>query len=83
MYQVKLISQVQKDLERLPRNVFNRIVKELTELQNNPRPHGSIKLTQTEGYRVRAGDYRILYRIEDSDKIIYVYRVKHRREVYR
>ena len=83
MYAIKLIPQAQKDLNNFPQNIFNKIKAEIIKLKDNPRPHGSIKLTQAEGYRIRAGDYRILYRIEDQAKEIYVYRIKHRKDVYR
>ncbi len=83
MYNVKLIAQAQKDLDNFPPNIFNKIKAELMKLKDNPRPHGSIKLTQSEGYRVRAGDYRILNRIEDKTKEIFIYRIKHRKDVYR
>ena len=83
MYQAKLIAHAQRDLDSLPKNIFTRIIKEIRVLEANPRLHGSIKLTQSEGYRARIGDYRILYRINDASKIIYIYRIKHRREAYR
>ena len=83
MYNIKLLSHSQKDLDDLPSKTFSRIKDAILTLAQNPRPHGSQKLTNSEGYRVRVGDYRILYRIDDKAKEIYVYRVKHRREAYR
>lgn len=83
MYSIKLIPQAQKDLDKLSVKVFNKIKTAILKLSYAPRPHGSIKLTQAEGYRIRVGDYRLLYRIDDNSKEIYVYRIKHRREVYR
>ena len=52
-------------------------------LSQNPRPPGCLKLTAEEGYRVKTGDYRILYRIADREKIVHIYRIKHRRESYK
>jgi mRNA interferase RelE/StbE len=52
-------------------------------LADNPRPRQSIKLSGTESYRLRVGDYRILYEINNPAKSVTVYRIKHRREVYR
>jgi mRNA interferase RelE/StbE len=52
-------------------------------LKENPRPVGCKKLTNQEGYRIRIGNYRILYTIEDENKIVMIYRVGHRRDVYR
>ena len=83
MYQIRLIRQAEKDLDKLPHQIFNRLKDELIKLQQNPRPHGSEKLTQYEGYRVRVGDYRVLYRIDDAKKEVYIYRIKHRKEAYR
>ena len=83
MYQIRLIRQAEKDLDTFPRQMFNRIKAELIKLQQNPRPHGCEKLTQQDGYRIRVGDYRVLYRIEDPSKEIYIYRIKHRKEAYR
>ena len=83
MYRIKLISQVQKDLDQLPTTIFQPIKRATIKLGENPRPTGAIKLTNREGYRQRAGDYRILYRIDDKAKEIYIYRVKHRKDVYR
>lgn len=55
----------------------------LEALGKNPRPQGAIKLSAEEGHRVRMGSYRVLYRIDDRMKVVFVYRVKHRREAYR
>jgi mRNA interferase RelE/StbE len=83
MYKLKIIPQAQKDLDTLPAKIFNRIKSAILNLSEDPRPYGAIKLTGQEGYRIREGDYRILYRIDDSSKEIYIYRLKHRKEVYR
>ncbi len=83
IYKIKLIPQAQKDLDKFPPKIFNQIKNEILKLAPDPRPHGVIKLTNQEGYRQRSGDYRILYRIDDAAKEIYIYRIKHRKEVYR
>ena len=83
MHQIKLLSSAQKDLDSFPLKLFNRIRSEIIKLSTNAHPHGSLKLTAEEGYRLRVGDYRILYRINANEKIIYIYRIKHRKEVYR
>lgn len=83
MYKIKIIPQAQKDLDKFSSKLFNKIKNEILTLAHNPRPYGTIKLTQSEGYRIRIEDYRILYRIDDHSKEIYIYRIKHRREVYR
>lgn len=83
MYVIKIIPQAKKDLDNLPAKIFNRVKSTILKLAQSPRPYGAIKLTQEESYRIRVGDYRILYRIDDQPKEIYIYRIKHRREVYR
>lgn len=83
MYKLKVIAQAQKDLDSFQGKIFEKIKKRIVLLSGNPRPFGAIKLTQEEGYRIRIGDYRILYRIDDRLKEIIIYRVKHRKEAYR
>lgn len=83
MYQLKVLPSAQKDLDSLDPPIFERIRPELLKLKQEPRPMGVVKLTNDDGYRIRIGDYRALYRIDDHNKIIYLYRIKHRKEVYR
>ena len=82
MYEVRLLPSGWRNLEDLPSTVSPRIKEVLIALGRNPRPIGCIKLTAEEGYRIRVGTYRILYRIDDKAKQLFIYRVKHRREVY-
>lgn len=82
-YQVFLLPRVQKDLNKFKGKEFSKLSKFISNLSDNPRLVGSIKLTGDGGYRIRAGVYRILYRIDDNEKKVYVYRVRHRRDVYR
>jgi len=83
MYNVKIIPRAQKDIDKLRGKLFNDIKDKINRLKDNPRPPGCEKLTDEEGYRVRVRDYRILYRINDKSKIVFIHRVRHRREVYR
>jgi len=80
---IKIIPRAQKDLDKLEEKLFNDIKDKIGSLKNTPRPPGCEKLTDEEGYRIRVRNYRILYRINDKSKIVFVYRVRHRREVYR
>ena len=82
-YKVELIPRAKKDLDRLDKKIFAQIKDRILTLASNPRPNNCIKLTTNEGYRVRSGVYRILYRIDDKKKIVYIYRIKHRKDVYR
>ena len=82
-YATYLLPSAEKDCQKLPQDVYRRCRQSLLKLEENPRLHGSQKLVGEDGYRVRVGDYRILYRIDDVQKRVYVYRIKHRRDVYR
>ena len=84
MYEVLIERGVERDLKRLPLREFNRIVRAMKELTHDPRPSGSRKLVGSErDWRLRVGDYRVLYEIDDAGKIIRVLHVKHRRDAYR
>ena len=84
MYTVILTAQAEKDLKKLSRIVLERIANSLRTLQENPRPMGVKKLQgEKDAYRVRAGDYRIVYRIVDQEVLVVVIKIAHRREVYR
>ena len=82
-YQVIIKHSAEKELEALPANLHERIVKRLLALEENPRPTGVKKLQGQESYRLRVGDYRVLYTIDDKSKKVFVVSVGHRREVYR
>lgn len=81
-YQIKILPSAQRNLDGLDAPIFKQVQAKITELAQEPRPMGCIKLTAQEGYRIRSGKWRVLYRIEDSQKILLVYRVKHRKEAY-
>jgi mRNA interferase RelE/StbE len=82
VYDLFVLPPAQKDLDKLEASVFERILKKIRALSKDARPPGCLKLTGDDGYRVRSGDYRILHRIDDSSKRIYICRVKHRKDVY-
>ena len=83
MYKLNILPHAQKDLDQLHGKIFESLKNKILHLVNNPRPFGALKLTNEDGYRIRSGDYRILYRINDKTKEIFIYRVKHRKEAYR
>ncbi len=78
-----LSSSAQKDLDKLPDNITLRISKKLYDLVVNPYIHGSEKLSGNKGYRIRIGDYRVVYLIDKKSQIVTIIKVRHRREVYR
>ena len=63
--------------------MLRRVCKRLAELEDNPRQPGVRKLTGVKGYRLRIGDYRVLFTISDKSEEVYVYRIKHLREAYK
>lgn len=82
-YRVVLTASAEKELDGLPSKVVVRIVARLEQLANSPRPPGCKKLKSGDNqWRVRVGDYRIVYEIDDKAKIVDVTRIAHRREVY-
>ena len=72
-----------KELEGVPTKDRQRIVRRIEALAEDPRPAGAEKLSGDDKYRIRQGDYRILYEIEDARLVVTVVRVGNRREVYR
>ena len=85
-YQVKLTNKAAKELERIKQGdkiLYKRIVGRLLSLGDDPHVAGAEKLQGEDGYRVRVGNYRILYTIDNVTVVVEVFRVAHRREVYR
>ena len=84
MYRVVVERSAEKDLRKLPLDVRFRVADVLRSLASNPRPTGSLKLAGTKhDWRIRVSDYRVIYEIADSIKVVRVYRIRHRREAYR
>jgi mRNA interferase RelE/StbE len=84
MYRVLLERGAEKDLARLSLDVHDRVIVAIRGLAVNPRPPGCRKLTGSENdWRIRVGDYRVIYEIADVIRVVRVNRVRHRREVYR
>lgn len=83
MYNVLLRPSAVKFIQGLPAPDAERVLRALRNLENEPRPPGCLKLTVEEGYRIRIGRYRVLYEVSDHDKTVVVYRIKHRKDVYR
>lgn len=82
-YSIFFKDSVRKDLASIPRNDLQRIIKRIEDLAEDPRPAGCEKLSGQEKYRVRQGNYRIIYSIQDTELTVWVVKVGHRREVYR
>jgi mRNA interferase RelE/StbE len=83
-YRVRIRRSVEKDLRRLPRNVIERILSQIEELSENPRPHQSRKLAGADRlYHVRVGDYRVIYEVDDEASEVIVFYARHRSDAYR
>jgi mRNA interferase RelE/StbE len=82
-YKVLIRRSAADELERIPRKDMRRIVERVRSLESDPRPSGSEKLSAQERYRVRQGDYRIVYSIDDEEKTIEIVKIGHRSEIYR
>jgi mRNA interferase RelE/StbE len=82
-YRVILSRSPRKQMERISGEIENRILDKLSELEMNPRPSGCKKLKNRDAWRIRVGDYRVIYEIHDKVLQVIVVTVGHRREVYR
>jgi mRNA interferase RelE/StbE len=82
-YRLLIKPSAAKELEPLPTKDRKRVVARLQRLSAQPRPSGCEKLTGHDLFRVRQGDYRILYEVQDQSLVVTVFKVGHRRDVYR
>ena len=85
MYKIIVDQSAEKDLSSLPKEVVRRVVKVIDKLANDPKPSGVKKLKASDEslYRVRSGNYRIVYAVTEEIKIINIRRIRHRKDVYR
>ena len=82
-YRLFIKPSASKEIEGLPKQDRRKVVAKIQGLAKDPRPPGCERLSGHEQYRLRQGDYRILYSIEEKDLIVAVVKVGHRKEVYR
>jgi mRNA interferase RelE/StbE len=82
-YSVLVTRSAEREIERPPVDIRRLVVRRILALADDPRPHGSQKLTGEDKYRLRQGDYRVVYTIEDAIVTVRVVRVAHRSDVYR
>ena len=83
MYRLEMRPSAEKDLDRLQGETWQRVRTALKALRENPRPAGCVKLAGGEGWRIREGDWRAIYDIDDAAQVVTILRVKHRKDVYR
>ena len=82
-YAVLILRRAQKELADLPSDVYENAKEAIANLAEEPRPQGCRKLTGREGWRIRSGDYRIIYEIDDARSTVTVLDIGHRRDIYR
>ncbi|NOS90672.1 MAG: type II toxin-antitoxin system RelE/ParE family toxin [Cyclobacteriaceae bacterium] len=82
-YQINLTKHAAKQLDKLPINISELLYKSISKLSDHPRPNGCKKLKGRDGYRIRIGDYRIIYTIEDNILTIVIIDIGHRKDIYR
>jgi mRNA interferase RelE/StbE len=82
-YEILFKESVWKDLKKVPKSDLKRILSRIEKLGDDPRPVRCEKLTGEELYRVRQGNYRIVYSIQDNELTVWVVKVGHRKDVYR
>ena len=82
-YKVLIKPSAQKDLDALPESEVVKILSRIVNLKDVPLPVGVQKLHDQEGYRIRSGRYRILFEVDNRLETVLIYRIKHRKDVYR
>ncbi len=83
VYKIILPKSVCKELDKISGSYYNKIRNKILSMEGNPRMIGCLKLSDSEEYRIRVGSYRILYDIDDDNKIVTIYKIQHRKDVYK
>ncbi|MES1243326.1 MAG: type II toxin-antitoxin system RelE/ParE family toxin [Acidobacteriota bacterium] len=82
-HRLSILPRAQKELERLQSSTYERVRDAIRALGEEPRPPGCRKLSGRAGWRIRVGDYRVLYEIDDSAAEVIILNIGHRRDIYR
>ena len=82
-YKIYFRKSAAKELRRLPYSTVQKVIKRIEALVIDPRPVGCEKLTGQEFYRVRQGNYRLIYSIQDDELTVWVVKVSHRKDIYK
>ncbi len=83
MYEVKLSTKSVKELDKIDYQMVKKIFDKMNNLKNEPKPVGCIKLKGENAYRIRLGEYRIIYEVIEDLKQVLIFKVAHRKDVYR
>jgi mRNA interferase RelE/StbE len=82
-YKVYFRESVEKDFRAIPKKDIIKILHRIESLSSDPRPQGVEKLTGQDRYRLRQGNYRIVYSVQDKELTVWIVRIRHRKDVYR
>ena len=82
-YKICILRRAQKELSRIPNRSFERIKESIIRLGEDPLPRDCKKLTGRDGWRIRVGDYRVIYEVDSGERVVTVLHIGHRRDVYR
>ena len=82
IYEINIKKSALKEYEKLEDKIKNKIKNKILTLKETPRPHKLIKLVGIEAYRIRIGDYRLVYTIDDVNKTIEIMAIGHRKDIY-
>ncbi len=82
-YSISIFRRAQKELAHLPKEAYEQVRDAIRSLSYNPRPEGCNKLVARPGWRIKIGDYRVIYEINDKSRTLEVLHIGHRRDVYR
>ena len=81
-FQIEILRSAQKSLSRIQSQDQDRIIEAIRSLADEPRPHGCKKLSGRDAWRIRIGNYRVIYEIRESKLVILIVDIGHRREIY-
>ncbi len=81
-FSIYILRCAQKELSNLPKNIYENIRDTIRKLADEPRPYGCLKLSNRNGWRIKIGDYRVIYEIDDKQRIITILHIGHRRDIY-
>ena len=82
LYEIRLLPSVRKDFRGIEKSEVRRLLRAIEKLTENPRPPDCRKLTGSNLYRIRVGNYRIVYEIYDEESVLVIVKLGHRRDVY-
>ncbi|MFT4929335.1 MAG: mRNA interferase RelE/StbE [Phenylobacterium sp.] len=82
-YEILIERSAQKSLVKIPKSEQLKIIQSIESLSDNPRPHGSKKLSGRDGWRIRIGNYRVIYEIQNNQLIVLVLSIGDRKEIYK